>query len=161
VCSSDLLAGLENTTGTTIYVSAGEPATYDVAGFEALTWSQVVGTVSFGEWGDSEADVSEPLLSEGRVIHTNGASDGGEVSIVIQKRTTDAGADILETKGGTNDSVSFKKIYGESGDGEYGVGVVTSAKQREAGSDTVRGFTQMARINTKVYKYTAAEIAAA
>lgn len=154
------LAGLENTTGTTVYVASGEPTTYDIAGYQALNWEKVVGVVSFGEWGDSENDVSEPLLSEGRVIHTNGTKDGGEVSISIQHRTTDAGADLIKANSGGDAPVSIMKVYA-SGEGEIATGVFTSPKQREAGNDTVRGFTTMARVNTAVIEATAAEVTAA
>lgn len=155
------LAGLENTTGTKIFVVAGEPATFDLAGYEAMAFSsgQVVGTVTFGAWGDDNEDVSEPLLSEGRVIHTNGTSDGGEVELSVQHRTTDAGSDILLANAGTNDAVSVKKLY-TSGDAEYATVVISGAKFREAAGNAVRGYTVMARVNTALVKATAAEIAA-
>lgn len=154
------LAGLENTTGSKIYVSAAEPATITIAGFQALDWEEVVGVVTFGEWGDSENDVTEPTLSEGRVFHTNGVRDGGEVSISVQHRATDAGADIVKANAGGQDVISFLKVYA-SGEGEFAAGILTSPKFREAGSDTVRGFTTMARINTVVLEATAVEVTAA
>ena len=153
------LAGLESTTGTKIYVVAGEPATYDLAGYEGLTLVQVVGVVTFGAWGDENEDVSEPLLADGRVIHTNGTADGGEVEISVQHRTTDAGSDILLANGGTNTAVSIKKLY-KSGDAEYATAVISSAKQRDAAGNAVRGYTVMARVNTGLVEATAAEIAA-
>lgn len=153
-------AGLENTTGTKIYVSAAEPATFDVAGYQALDYTQIVGVVTFGEWGNTEADVSEPLLAEDQVIHTNGIADGGEVSISIQKRDTDAGADIISTAGGTNDLVTILKVYA-SGESEVAVGIVTSPKQRAAAGDAIRGYTVMARINTALTEMTSAETTAA
>ncbi|MGB1388671.1 MAG: hypothetical protein ACPG61_07265 [Paracoccaceae bacterium] len=153
------LAGLESTTGTTIAVVAAEPATYDLAGFEALTFVPVVGVVTFGSWGDENEDVNEPLLAEGRVIHTVGTADGGSVEISVQHRTTDAGSDILRANGGTNTLVSIKKTYA-SGDAEYGVAVISAAKFREASSNSVRGYTCMAMLNSGILEATAAEIAA-
>jgi|GEM_PF-959919 len=153
------LAGLESTTGTKIYVVAGEPATFDLAGYKALTPVQVVGVVTFGAWGDDNEDVSEPLLAEGRVIHTNGTADGGEVEISVQHRTTDAGSDIILANAGTNEAISIKKEY-KSGDVEFATAVISSAKYREAAGNAVRGYTVMARVNTALVKATAAEIAA-
>lgn len=154
------LAGLESLTGTTIEVVVGEPATFDAAGYKALSWAQVVGTVSFGEWGDTENDVAEPLLSAGRNIHQNGLSDGGEVSISVQHRDTDAGSDIIKANGGSNTIVSIKKTYA-SGDVECATGVLSSHRQREGSNDTVRGYTSTARINTQVYEFDSAAWAAA
>lgn len=154
------LAGLENTTGTKIYVSAAEPATYNVAGYQGLTWTQIVGVVTFGEWGNAESDVAEPVLAEDQVIHTNGVADGGEVAISIQHRTTDAGADIVKANGGTNALVSIMKVYA-SGSGEVATGILTSPRYREAAGNAVRGFSTMARINTKVIELTSSEVTAA
>ena len=149
------LAGLESTTGTKIFVVGGEPATFDAAGFGAMTiTAQVVGVVTFGAWGDDNEDVSEPLLGEGRVIHTNGTADGGEVEISVQHRTTDAGSDILLANAGTNDPVSIKKVY-KSGDIEYATAVISGAKQREAAGNAVRGYTVMARVNSAVVSVSA------
>lgn len=154
------LAGLENTTGSKIFVAAGEPAAYTDSGFKAMTYSEVVGTTRFGEWGNTNADVSEGLLSENQVIHTNGTGDGGEVPIAVQHRTVDAGAAILLEKAGTNDLVTIRKVY-PSGDSEMAVGIISGARFREASGDSVRGFTVNARINTKVRTATAAAWAAA
>lgn len=149
--------GLENTTGTTIYVAAAEPSTYDAAGYGALAWEKVVGVVSFGEWGNQESDVSEALLSEDQVIHTNGVADGGTVSVSVQHRTTDAGAEILKTNGGTNTQVSILKVYA-SGEGEVATGIIQSPRYREASGNSIRGFTTTAMINTKVLPLTATEV---
>lgn len=154
------LAGLESTTGTTIEVAVGEPATFDAAGYKALTASAVVGIVSFGEWGDTENDVNEALLSEGRLIHQNGLSDGGEVPIAVQYRTTDAGADVIRANSGASQIVSVIKTY-PSGDKECASGVFTSPRQRSAENDSIRGFTSILRVNTRVYEFTSAEWAAA
>lgn len=153
------LAGLESTTGTTISVVAGEPATFNLAGYKAMTFVPVVGVVTFGAWGDDNEDVAEPLLSEGRVIHTNGTADGGEVEISVQHRTTDAGSAVIQTNAGTNEAVSIRKLY-KSGDVEFATAVISSAKYREAAGNAVRGYTVMARVNTALVKATAAELAA-
>lgn len=155
------LAGLEVTTGQKTYVALGEPATLDVAGFEALTWVKIAGVVSFAEWGDSENDVSEPLLEDGRVIHLNGVKDGGEAEMSIQHLATDAGSDLLKAnRADPNTMFSIKKEY-KSGDAEYACAVFTAPKFRAAsgGSDAVRGRTVMARINSGILEATAAEIA--
>lgn len=154
------LAGLQNLTGTELYVATGEPATYDVAGYEALSWEKVVGLVSIGAWGDSFADVNEPLLSEGRVVHTAGNADGGEVAVAIQFRDTDAGRDILRTNAGQNAAVALKKVY-PNGDGEYAVAYIGGIQSREATNDSVRGEEVTAWVNTEVLFATESEISAA
>lgn len=149
------LAGLENMSGTRIYIAAGEPANNTVATVKAMTWQEVVGAVSFGEWGDDHADVSEPILSDNRVIHTNGRADGGNVAVAVQHRTTDAGAALIKTNAGTNNLVTVRKVYA-SGDIEWGTGVFSGRRFRGAAGDAVRGFTTNFRVNTKIEEVTAA-----
>lgn len=155
------LSGLENTTGTKIHVAVGEPTDYTAANLALLTWAEIVGTVSFGEWGDTEADVTEPLLSEGRVIHTLGMSDGGEAQLVVQYRSTDAGSDIIIANSGANTLITILKEYGESGEGEVATGVFTSPKYRAASGDSVRGYTSLCRLNTGVTELSAADVTTA
>jgi len=155
------LAGLESTTGTTIEAVVGEPATFDAAGFKAMAGPEtIVGIVSFGEWGDTENDVTEALLTEGRQIHQNGLSDGGEVAFGVQHRTTDAGADLVRNNSGGSQIMTIIKTY-PSGDKECASGVFTSPRQRAAENDSIRGFTSNFRVNTQVYEFTAAVWAAA
>jgi hypothetical protein len=155
------LAGLENTTGTKIYVTLGEPTAYTAAALATLGgWEQVVGVVTFGEWGDQETDVNEPLLAEGRVIHTTGVADGGSVAISIQTRDTDDGADIIKAAGGTNEAVTILKVY-KSGDGEVATGVFMSPKFRDASGNSVRGYSVSAMLNTGVVELIAADVTTA
>lgn len=151
------LAGLESTTGTKIHVAVGEPATYDKAGYKTLFASanQVMGVVTFGQWGDTFNDIQEGLLSEARMLHFNGSADGGEVSVMVQNLTTDAGRDALLANNGTNDLVTIYKFYA-SGDVEAAVGIVAGTRKNEAGQDTVRGQEFTIRINTAVSEFDAA-----
>ena len=156
------LAGLENTAGAKIYIAEGVPDSYAAADLADLTWVHIVGVVSFGEWGNEESDVSETVLSEDQVIHTNGIADGGSVPISIQHRTTDAGGDLVKTVGGTNDLVTLMKVYtAGSGEGEVATAIITSPKRRSAEGNTVRGYTVNARINTKVTDLSAADVTTA
>lgn len=154
------LSGLENTTGTKVHIAVGEPTDYTAANLALLTWAEIVGCVSFGEWGDTENDVTEPLLSEGRVLHTNGLSDGGEAQIGVQHRDTDAGSDIVKANSGGNTLVTILKEHA-SGEGEVASGILTSPKYRAATGDSVRGYTVMARINTGITELSAADVTTA
>ncbi|MGI3168396.1 hypothetical protein ACRARG_04540 [Pseudooceanicola sp. C21-150M6] len=157
------LAGLENVTGSSVYVAVGEPTAETAAAYKTLFASaeEIVGLVEFGEWGDTENDVAEGLVSEGRIYHTNGASDGGEVTITIQQRDTDAGRDIITANSGGNTLLTFFKVYSDSGDYECASGVCTSPRYRALTQDSIRGQMCTARINTAVLPITAAAWAAA
>lgn len=150
------LAGIENVTGSSVYVAVGEPSSEAIGDYKTLFASaeEIVGLVEFGEWGDTENDVAEGLVSEGRIYHTNGASDGGEVNITIQQRDTDAGRDIITANSGGNTLLTFFKVYSESGDVECASGICTSPRYRPLSQDSIRGQMCTARINTKVSPFT-------
>lgn len=143
------LTGIENTTGVQIHIAVGEPTDYTAANLALLTWAEWVGVVSFGEWGDVEADVSEPALRDDRVIHTNGIADGGTTAIVSQYRTTDAGWDIADANSGGNQLVTILKKY-TSGESEVATGILSSARQRPADGNTIRGRTNNFMVNSVV-----------
>jgi hypothetical protein len=151
---------LENLTGSKIYVAVGAPAAFTVSAFKALAWAELVGVVTFGEWGDTLADVSEALVGEGRILHSNGVADGGEVAISLQHRSPDAGRDILDAAA-RDDVISFRKTYNVSGDHEMAYGVVSTGRQRAYGNDAIRGKTVVLRVNSTVLEATAAEYTAA
>ena len=142
---------LQSLTGTTISISTSTPATEDQLGYEALTYEDIIGVVSFGEWGDTQNDVSEPRLSSGRVIHNNGVKDGGEVTISVQTDPADTGAVTLKATAGTQTSVTIRKRY-VNGDAEYAQGVISSVRFREAVNDGIRGFSTTLRVNTAVFE---------
>ena len=146
------LAGIEGLTGTEIAVVAGEPTAYTKIAFEALSYQTIIGVVTMGEWGNQEEDINEPLLKDSQVIHQNGPSDGGEVPISVQYRATDPGSAILLANGGSNTVVTIRKKY-VSGATEYGVGILTSPRYREASGSAIRGYTITARINTPIFPF--------
>lgn len=149
------LAGLENMSGTRVYVAAGEPANDTVATVKAMSWQEVVGCVSFGEWGDDAADVAEPVLSDNRNIHTNGRLEGGAVPVAVQHRTTDAGSALIKTNANTNNLMTVRKVYA-SGDVEWSVGIFRGKRFRGATGDAVRGYTTNFMSNKAVLEVTAA-----
>lgn len=61
--------------GTVMKVVLGEPATYDIAGFEALTFGEVVDVVNIGAGGGTAAVQSYVPLKTGVTVKRSGAID--------------------------------------------------------------------------------------
>lgn len=152
--------GLESTTGTTIYVSTDPLTSCDAADYAGIVWTKITGVVTFPEWGDEHADITEGLLSENRVYHTAGPADAGGGSISIQYRDDDTGADILYAENGANTDVHILKVY-KSGTGEASTGRVMSAKQRAADQGAVRGTTVNMMFNNDAIRLDAAQVTTA
>lgn len=136
--------------GAIVAVSANAPATYNSAGYAALAWTVVGKITSWGEAGDTAEDVTETTLA-GRVIHANGALDGGNVAFAFVVSGTDAGQTILINNSNSNTDVSFR-ITDPDGKIEYSTGVVSGVRSRERTANTAKGMTGNARINSALVR---------
>ena len=133
--------------GTAVSVVAALPATYDAAGYAALTWTGVIGQlVQFGELGDQSSDISVTTLA-GRALHTNGALDGGEVAFTYVFSSADAGQVILRANSNNNVGVSVR-VTDPDGQVSYAAGVVSGVRDAERSDGNYKGQSGSLRINT-------------
>jgi len=136
-----------NYIGATIAVVAALPATYNAAGYAALTWTGVVGNVvQWGSIGDQSSDIPVTTLA-GRTLHSNGAIDGGEVPFTYITASADAGQVILRANSNTNIGVSVR-ITDPDGSVQYNAGVVANVADAERADGNYKGQTGVMRINT-------------
>ncbi len=100
--------------GTVVSASASSPATYDAAGFGALTFSQIVQIESLPAFGVS-SDVAEfTPLSTGIKTKRASIKDYGSLDFSCSYSTTDTGAAVLYTEAnkapGLDKQVSVKVV---------------------------------------------------
>ena len=120
--------GVFNTTGTTISLVAGEPASEDAAGFAALTYVEIGGVTNVPDFGAVTAKVTFTPLKTGVVEKLKGETDYGSVDVDAGYLEGDAGQLLVEeaVNGVTkNDKRSFKLEY-PNGAIRYWVGNVFS-----------------------------------
>ena len=105
------------TAGTTLEVTATSPATYDLAGFEALNdWVGVGEIVDFGEFGREYNLVTHNPIGDRRTIKRKGSYNDGSVPLVMARVPgTDAGQDLLRTARDDDSSYYFKVTYQDGG----------------------------------------------
>lgn len=133
--------------GTLVAVVAATPATVDAAGFAALPWVASVGDlVSWGKQGDTSASIDVPLLS-GRMVHRNGAVDGGLIGFEYQYTLADAGQVILRAQANSQTTVSVRETHTD-GRIVYYHGVVCDVQTREKTNSTTKGQTGSIRVNS-------------
>ena len=134
-----------NDIGDKMYIATGIPATFDAAGYVALTWVQVKGVVSIGEVGDSDAGIAVPDLETGRVGTLKGATTGRVVPVALRdlKGMTDAGQVAVTAAALTDNEYSFKFTKAEEG------AVIT-----EYQSGPVMSWTRTARTTTSFAGHT-------
>lgn len=101
--------------GTTISIVASSPATFNQAGYEALTFVEIDGVLSIGEMGDRSERISADTLKDGRRVYANGILDGVPVAVSMLPDGSDAGQVIVNANnnGATLCSIAVEKPNGD------------------------------------------------
>jgi len=96
--------------GTKVFIASETllPATYDVAGYDELTWLEVGMIEDVGEFGPDASIGSFTPISTGIACKFMGTTDNGEITLSIAKTTTDSGLAALIARQGNPDSVAMK-----------------------------------------------------
>ncbi len=112
----------QSISGGSLYISATLPATYNEAGYEALTWTEVGGVTSLPSVGGTFSEVSIPLVKTG-TCKKKGTKDFGTGSIEFAAALTDSGQIAMIAAYNSYDSVAFKILYAD-GSADYVTGNV-------------------------------------
>lgn len=107
-----------SSTGTTLAVSAGVPATHDAAGFAALTWTSVGDVGDFGEPGGTTEVLEFVPVETGIKEKFLGVQDNGGYDFVIARDSSDAGQTLI-TDAYDNRTVLSVRVTLPDGDIQY------------------------------------------
>lgn len=95
--------------GSKLFVSATKPGTYDAAGFEALTWTEVGEVTEIPQFGKVYTIVNHLPLGQRQTIKRKGSYDNGTVDVPYAfDPAGDAGQTILEAAVDSDNSYSFR-----------------------------------------------------
>lgn len=140
--------------GTTIAFAAGVPAAFTEAGYEAMTWANVVGLVSVGEVGDDHETISVPDLTAGRVRSLKGAATGSVVPIALRGELPGeviTGRNSVEAAAKSNvHAENSLRITDGAGNEDYISGVFMSWKRNERTTSSYEGFSFVVTVNYPV-----------
>lgn len=104
--------------GSTLGVSAGTPATFDVTGYAALTFTSVGEVTDLGEFGREYNLVTHnPLASRG-TVKKKGSFNEGAIELQLGLDTDDAGQILMKSASLSDADHSFK-ITTQNGDVYY------------------------------------------
>ena len=79
--------------GSKLYVSSGTPATYDKAGFEALTWVEVGEVTEIPSFGKVFNIVNHNPLGDRQTVKRKGSYDTGSIDVPYAYDLSISGAD--------------------------------------------------------------------
>lgn len=105
--------------GTIVSISAGVPASYNQAGFEALAYTEVGEVVSPPTGGGrTYEDVNYNLLKDRATVHLKGTYDEAETTFELVVKRSDAGQALLRAAHLSDNYYAFKVAYPD-GDVDY------------------------------------------
>ncbi len=125
--------------GSKVYISPTKPATYDKAGFEALTWTEIGEVTSIPTFGKVYNIVNHSPIGDRQIIKRKGSYDNGSMDIPYaydMSATPDAGQVLLLAALESDTSYSFwvdlKQLKAH-----YFTAQVTSAPTTADGVDSI------------------------
>jgi len=146
----------ENDIGLTVAIATGVPDTFDAAGFEALTWVEIVHPITVGEIGDDHESIAVPNLTTGRTRTIKGAAVGATIPFTFGQNKADVGQIAVKAACATAGGEYSFRVTNLAGDDEYISGVPMSFKRSERSSSSYAGIAFSVSMN-----YAPVEVAAA
>jgi hypothetical protein len=136
-----------STAGTTVALSAGVPATFNQAGYAALSYTAVGEITNIGEFGREFALILHNPVSTRGTKKLKGSYNEGQLSVQLGLDTDDSGQILMKTASGS-DSLYAVKITTQNGDVYYMQALVMTFKVGLNGVDDITSATSTWEIST-------------
>ncbi|WP_299082827.1 hypothetical protein [uncultured Paraglaciecola sp.] len=127
---------VRTTVGTTLKVTSAAPATFDVAGYAALTFTTVGEITNLGEFGSEATLITHSSIDNKIIRKFKGSVNIGSMNMTLGLDTDDAGQ-ILMKAGQALDLPSAFELTTQNGDIYYFQAMIMSFKPNPAGVDDV------------------------
>jgi hypothetical protein len=133
------ISKVRTSAGTVLSVSASAPATYDVAGYGAVTGFQPVGELTdLGSFGKKYNLVTFTPLGDRKVVKRKGSYNNGTLSLKMGSNVTDPGQVALKAAADSDNSYTFKVVT-QSGSTYYFTGQVMGFQLEVGSVDQITG----------------------
>ena len=136
---------------TKVYIAAGQtPATYDAAGFNALTWVEITELSSIGELGGQHTVVTHIPVGTAAVVKRAGSTNYGTMEMT-GARTTEAVQDSVRSVFASRASTPFKVVYPTAlGETDMFTGICTNVRTNVGNADQILGLSLTCEIDNEV-----------
>lgn len=135
--------------GTLIGISANIPATFNVAGYTALTFTNIGSIEDGGEHGRTYNEVTFTPIDTRGTQKFKGSFNEGNKTLSIGYNSDDAGMILLKTALNSDNDYSFKVTY-PGGDIDYFQAKVMTLTKATGGVDSIRMASVELSITTNV-----------
>jgi hypothetical protein len=122
--------------GTTIKVTASQPATYDAAGYNALSMTTIGEVTNLGEFGREYALVTHNPVGSRGTVKKKGSFNEGTIAMTVGLDTDDAGQILMKAAAASDNNYSFL-ITTQNGDKYYFQAQTMSFKVGVGGVDDI------------------------
>src|SRR5574343_417110 len=133
--------------GTTLGVSASNPATFDASGYNALSWTAVGEVTNLGEFGREYNLVTHNPVGNRGTVKKKGSFNEGSISLQIGLDNADSGQTLLLAASTSDNNYSFR-ITVQDGTKYYFQAQVMSFKVGVGGVDDITSATVVIEITT-------------
>jgi hypothetical protein len=137
--------------GTKLSVSIAAPATEDLAGFTALTYTVVAEVTDMGSLGKTFTKVTHNPVADRKTYKFKGSYDNGALALKLAKAISDAGQKILSDASNEDDNLSFKFTM-QDGKTMFFAGQVFSFVTNIGSVDNILGADVSVEINSDIYE---------
>lgn len=128
---------VESLAGTKLGISASAPATFNAAGYAALTFANIGEITDPGEHGRTYALITHMPIDKRNTQKFKGSFNEGQMTLQLAVNTDDAGQAILQAAKVSDASYYFAMTY-QGGDIHYFPAKVMSFIYAGGGVDTIR-----------------------
>lgn len=133
------MSGSRSLKGTKVYIGPETVTDLDKAGYEALSFTEIMDAGTLGEFGGQEAMNTYPTLA-GKTLKAKGAFDPGNVELEMARNAADPGQLAVRAAGDTEVSYAIKIVYPDETTLKtpttfYSRGLVGKVRQMGGGSD--------------------------
>lgn len=138
---------VQTVAGTTIGISAALPATYDAAGFGALTFTLIGEITDGGSHGKTFAEVTHNPIDSRGTQKFKGSFNMGNKTLQLAIDDDDAGQDLIKAAHESDNDYSFCVTY-QDGAKDYIFGKVMSFDKASTSVDSIRSATVTLGLST-------------
>lgn len=138
---------VETVAGTIISISAAAPATFNSAGYAALTFTAIGEITDGGQHGRKYTSVPHKPIDNRGTQKFKGSFDEGQKTLQLAIDDDDAGQDILRTALNSDNDYSFEVTY-PGGAIDYFQAKVMSFEKSATGVDNMRTGSVLLELTT-------------
>ena len=138
---------IQTSAGTTLIIVSGLPATFDQAGYEALTYATIGEITEIPAFGSVFNLVTHSPLGERRVVKRNGSVNDGNLTLNFAADASDAGQIAAKAAANSDTEVSVKITYPD-GEDDYFTGLVMSFQVNAGGVDSIKSDSIVLELTT-------------